>query len=78
MTLIKRFLPTKAWVTPLPQGVNITLVRTALFTKRKTLAMPKGKHSSVYKRNISTRMEMLKLKYENIKSTVLYHQLVEE
>jgi hypothetical protein len=56
----------------------MTPVRTALFTQRKTLAMPKGEHSSVYKQNVSTRIEMLKLKYENIKSTVLHHQLVEE
>ena len=36
MTLVERFLSTKVWVTPLPEGVNMTPVSIALFTKRKT------------------------------------------
>ena len=37
MTLVKRLFA-KAWVTPLPQGVNMTPVRKALSTQRKILA----------------------------------------
>jgi hypothetical protein len=79
MTLVKRLFK-KAWVTPLPQGVNMTLVKR-LFAKVRVTTLPQEVNMTPVRTTLFDQtkvlVKVLKPKYRRIETKVLHHQLEE-
>jgi hypothetical protein len=69
MTLVKKLLSTIAWVTPLPQGVNMILVKRLLSTKVWVTPLLQGVNMTPVRTTLSVQRKTLarpKGKHSNV------------